>query len=209
MSASLIVSGTDTSVGKTVFAAGLVRFLEAAYWKPLQAGLEDETDVETVRRLSGAPSGRILPEAWRLKTPASPHLAAEIDSVAIDPMALSLPSLPRPLIIEGAGGLMVPLTRATLFIDVFVRWGAPVILCARTSLGTINHTLLSLEALRNRGAPVLGVAFIGDENPESMRIIAELGAVRILGRLPFLDPLTPESLRAAFVAAFRREDFAA
>jgi len=206
MNAAIIVTGTDTGIGKTVFAAGLTAFLDGAYWKPVQAGLDEETDSEAVRRLASLPAERILPEVWRLRTPASPHLAAQIDGVAIDPGALVPPQVTRPLIIEGAGGLMVPVTRSVLFIDVFARWQLPVVLCARTGLGTLNHTLLSLEALRRRHIPVLGVALIGDEHAENERVIADMGAVRILGRLPRLDPLTPETLAAAF-AGFRRQDF--
>lgn len=203
----IVVTGTDTNVGKTVFAAGLVRLLDGAYWKPVQAGLEDGTDTETVRHLSSLPDDRFFPEAWRLNTPASPHLAAEIDGVSIDPAALMPPSTAWPLVIEGAGGLLVPLTRRALVIDVFARWRFPVVLCARTGLGTINHTLLSIEALRRRDIPVLGVALIGEPHEENRRMIAEMGGVRVLGRLPVLGPLTPETLQAAFAGAFRREDF--
>lgn len=204
---AIVVTGTDTDIGKTVFAAGLTRLLNGAYWKPVQAGLEGETDSQTVKRLSDLPSDRILTEAWRLRTPASPHWAAELDDVAIDPGLLSIPMCSRPLIVEGAGGLLVPLTRSTLLIDVFARWRAPVVLCARTRLGTINHTLLSLEALRHRSIPVLGVAFIGEEHRENERIIGSLGSVRVLGRLPHLNPLTSDALKSAFAAAFRPEAF--
>lgn len=207
MSAAIVVTGTDTDVGKTVFAAGLTGLLDGAYWKPVQAGLEGETDAQVLARLSGLPAERILNEAWRLRTPASPHLAAELDGRVIDPHALEIPQASRPLIIEGAGGLMVPLTRSTLLIDVLARWRAPVVLCARTCLGTINHTLLSLEALRRRDIPLLGVALIGDAHPENERIIAAMGAVPVLGRLPHLNPLTPHSLKVAFAAAFRRDAF--
>lgn len=215
---AIIVTGTDTGIGKTIFAAGLVRFLDGVYWKPVQAGLDDESDSDTVRRLSGLPDERILPEAWRLTTPASPHLAAERDAVRIDPGALAvLPARPAPashaprgpLVIEGAGGAMVPLTRDTLFIDLFATWGAPVVLCARTTLGTLNHTLLALEALRRRAIPVLGVALIGDPHEDNQRVIAEMGRVTVLGRLPWLDPLTPITLADAFEICFRREDFLA
>jgi len=205
----IVVTGTDTGIGKTIFAAGLVQHLDGFYWKPIQAGLDGETDADVVRRLSGLPERRILPEAWRLHAPASPHWAAERDGVAIDPDALVPPKVAGPLIIEGAGGLMVPLTRRVLFIDVFANWGAPVVLCARTGLGTLNHTLLSLEALRRRGIAVLGVALIGDPHPDNERTLAALGGVPLLGRLPRLDPLTPKTLEAAFSAAFRREMFAA
>jgi dethiobiotin synthetase len=207
VSPTFVVSGTDTGIGKTVFAAGLVGLLDAAYWKPVQAGLEGETDSDVVARLSGAARGRILPEAWRLRTPASPHLAAEIDGVRIDPQALLPPVVSRPLVIEGAGGLMVPLTREILVIDLFARWKAPVILCARTRLGTINHTLLSIEALRQRGIPLLGIAFVGEGGAESVRIIEQLSGAVVLGRLPWLEPLTAPALASAFAQAFRREDF--
>jgi dethiobiotin synthetase len=207
MSSAIVVTGTDTDIGKTVFCAGLTRLLDGMYWKPVQSGLAGETDAETVRRLAELPADRVLPEAWRLRTPASPHLAAEIDGVEIDPDKLALPPAGRPLIVEGAGGLLVPLTRHTLQIEVIAGWGAPVVLCARTRLGTINHTLLSIEALRRRGIPLLGVAFVGEAHPENERIIGSMGKVSILGRLPLLDPLTPQTLAAAFSRAFERESF--
>jgi dethiobiotin synthetase len=205
----IVVTGTDTGVGKTVFSAGLIRLLDAAYWKPVQAGLDGETDTEAVRRLSGAAPERLVPETWRLSLPAPPYLAAEHDRVRIDVDALNPPPVNRPLIIEGAGGLMVPLTREVLYIDVFARWGAPVVLCARTTLGTLNHTLLSLEALRRRAIPVIGVALLGAAHADNARTIAEFGRVRVLGRLPHLDPLTPESLASAFTAGFSAGDFTA
>ena len=201
------MTGTDTGIGKTVFCAGLVRLLDALYWKPVQAGLEGETDSQAVLRLSEVAPQRVLPESWRLRTPASPHWSAEVDGVRIDPQALSLPDTKRPLVIEGAGGLLVPLTRQALFIDVFARWGAPVVLCARTRLGTINHTLLSIEALRSRGIPLLGVAFIGEAHAENERIIPALGRTAALGRLPHLDPLTPAALHVSFARAFARGPF--
>jgi dethiobiotin synthetase len=155
-----------------------------------------------VAELSGA---KTLPEAWRLKMPASPHQSAADENIAIDADALTPPA--GPLVIEGAGGLMVPLTRQTLFIDVFARWKLPLIICARTKLGTINHTLLSIEAVRTRGIPLVGVAFIGDANPESESIIAEKGAVKRLGRLPLLASLTRETLAQSFRENFRAGDF--
>jgi dethiobiotin synthetase len=202
MSLRLVVSGTDTGIGKTVFSAALTDALGACYWKPIQSGLDTETDSETVARLGRIPAQRILPEAWRLNTPVSPHLAAEIDKVPLNPAMLSPPQTTLPLVIEGAGGLLVPLTRNDVFADVFARWKIPVILCARTELGTINHTLLSLEAMRQRAIPIFGVAFIGDAYPETEQIITEMGAVRRLGRLPRLDPLTPDTLRRSFQAHF-------
>jgi len=207
MSVRIVVTGTDTGIGKTVFSAVLAGALDGFYWKPVQAGLDDETDRETVMRLSGLSEPRLLPEIYRLKTPASPHLAARIDGVTIDPRKLALPQTDRPLVIEGAGGLMVPLTEALTYIDVMAHWNAPVVLCARTTLGTINHSLLSIEALRARGISLLGVAFVGDENEESERIICRMGEARRLGRLPYLASLTSGNLSAAFAQYFNPEDF--
>ncbi len=207
MSPRFVVSGTDTGVGKTVFAAALTHALQASYWKPVQSGLEEETDSETVERLSGAPRARILPEAYRLKMPASPHLSAHLGNVTIDPALLQPPETSGPLVIEGAGGLLVPLTDKLLFADIFARWHIPLILCARTTLGTINHTLLSLEALRSRAIPVHGLAFIGDENTENERIITDIGAVRTLGRLPHLPQMTAGALHQAFAQQFNLADF--
>jgi dethiobiotin synthetase len=196
-----VVTGTDTDIGKTVFAAGLAGMIGARYWKPVQAGVPG--DSETVVELAGV---EIVPEIYRLQMPASPHQAAAAEGIAIDPNALEPPD--GPLVIEGAGGLMVPLTRDTLFIDVFARWKLPLILCARTRLGTINHTLLSLEAIRARAIPLHGIAFIGDANEESESIIVEKGRVKRLGRLPEIAPLGSERLEAVFAASFNRADFA-
>lgn len=195
----LVVTGTDTGIGKTVVAAGLAQALGARYWKPVQTGLDDGTDRDTVAALSGC---EVLPEAYRLVTPCSPHQAAAIDGVTIDPARLALPDGEGPLVVEGAGGVLVPLREDLLYADMFARWGLPVVLAARTALGTINHSLLSLEALRARGVPIAGIAFIGDENAESERVICAVGRVRRLGRLPWLDPLNAETLRAAFAAGF-------
>lgn len=202
-----VVSGTDTSIGKTLFAAGLTGALDGYYWKPVQAGLEEETDSQAVARLGPVPASRIVPEAYRLRTPASPHLAARLDGLSIDPENLHMPETDAPLVVEGAGGLLVPLTERLLFADLFARWQIPVILCARTALGTINHSLLSLEALRSRGVPTFGIAFIGDENVETQRIIVEISGVRSLGRLPKLSSVTSGTLRAAFAAHFDIESF--
>ncbi|PDT42163.1 dethiobiotin synthase [Sinorhizobium sp. FG01] len=207
MAVRVVITGTDTGIGKTVFAAALTDALSGHYWKPVQSGLDGETDSEAVQRLGRLEPRRILPEAYRLATPASPHLSAKLDGVTIRPETLLPPPVAAPLVIEGAGGLMVPLTERTVFADVFQRWQIPVVLCARTALGTINHTLLSLEALRARSIPVLGVAFIGDEQADTERTIAELGHVRVLGRLPHLAPLTPDSLRRNFCEGFNMDDF--
>ncbi len=197
MRGTVVITGTDTDVGKTIFAAGLAGALGARYWKPVQAGTDPEGDRDTVARLSGLSPERIHAEAYRLSTPASPHLAARIDGVEIDPDMLTLPAGDGPLVVEGAGGVLVPISETLVMADLFARWDAPVILCARTGLGTINHSLLSIEALRARDIPLLGIAFIGDPHEENERIVPLLGKVRSLGRLPRLDPLTPATLAAA------------
>ena len=206
MSTHIVITGTGTDIGKTVFAAALVSALDGFYWKPVQAGLDGETDGAVVRRLSGLGSERVLPEGYRLGTPASPHYAAERDGITIDAAALNPPIVPGPLVIEGAGGLAVPLTRAVLQIDLFARWKFPVVLCAATRLGTINHSLLSIEALKRRAIPILGVAFAGDENADSQRTICQMGGVKMLGRLPYLDPLNAGTLKQAFAANFSVAD---
>jgi dethiobiotin synthetase len=207
VSTRIVVTGTDTGIGKTVFSAALAGALDGFYWKPIQAGLDEETDSQAVLRLSGLAPERILPEAYRLRTPASPHLAAELDGVTIKHDSLELPEKDRPLVVEGAGGLLVPLTRGVTYLDLMTRWRVPVVLCARTTLGTINHSLLSIEALRARGVALLGIAFIGEENVESERIITEMGRVRRLGRLPHVAPLSRETLREAFAGAFNIDGF--
>ncbi len=203
---TIVVTGTDTDIGKTVFAAGLTAALGARYWKPVQAGLADGSDAASVVTL-GVPADHVLPEAYRLTTPCSPHLAAEIDRVTIDPDRLALPEVDGPLVVEGAGGVMVPVTRDLIFADLFARWNTPVVLVARTGLGTINHSLLSIEALRSRGVPILGIAFVGDAVEDSEATIAALGKVHRLGRLPRLDPLNAATLAEAFAANFDLEAF--
>lgn len=202
----LIVTGTDTNVGKTIFSAALTGALGASYWKPFQAGLEPVTDTERVRYLSGRPGASMIPEAFRLRTPVSVHRAAEIDGVTIDCNALVLPN-DDPLVIEGAGGALVPVTRAMTMADLFALWGLPVIVVARTLLGTINHSLMTIEALRSRGAHILGIAFVGEAQPDSERTIAEMGRVRRLGRLPILMKLERDPLARAFDDNFDIEDF--
>jgi dethiobiotin synthetase len=203
---ALVVTGTDTDVGKTVFAAALANALDASYWKPIQAGTEGGGDRERVAALSGLPQERLLPEAYRLLTPCSPHRAAAIESITIDPARLEPPAA-RPLVIEGAGGALVPITPELLYADLFSRWQLPTVIVARTSLGTINHSLLTIEALRARAVPIVGIAFIGEAVEDSEQTIARIGRVKRLGRLPVVDPLNAATLAAAFKASFRVEDF--
>jgi dethiobiotin synthetase len=207
MNRGFIVSGTDTGIGKTTVAAMLVLALDALYWKPIQSGTQDGTDTQRVRALTLLPDDRFLPERYVLLQPLSPHRAAELDGVAIEPEALMVPAAARTLIVEGAGGLMVPITRRFLQIDLFADWGLPIILCARTALGTINHTLLSIEALRSRRLQLHGLIFVGNDNADNVRTIAEFSGARVLGHVPQLQSIDRGALLDAFVRGFRREDF--
>ena len=201
-----LVTGTDTGIGKTVVSAMLVRALNASYFKPVQAGLDEPTDMDAVN-LSEMANDRFFPECYRLKEPASPHLSAAMEGIEIDIDRLQLPKSENPLIVEGAGGVMVPLTNSVLFIEVFAKWQLPTILCARTSLGTINHTLLSLAALRDWKVPIHGVIFVGDAHEENEFIIPRFGSVKHLGRVPFLNPLDQNSLSRVFEENFKQIDF--
>ncbi|MEW6598526.1 MAG: dethiobiotin synthase [Pseudomonadota bacterium] len=197
----LLVVGTDTGVGKTIVSAALVGQLRAHYWKPVQSGLEEETDSELVRRLCGLEFDPVLPEAYRLQTPCSPHEAARIDGVEIDPDRLVPPRVAGPLVIEGAGGVLTPLRLDLVYADVFARWNARAVVVARTSLGTINHCLLTLEAVRTRGVEIAGVVFSGEAEPVAEAAIEAIGRVRRLGRLSPVDPLTAATLQAAAAEA--------
>ena len=201
MNRAIIVTGTDTDVGKTVVAAGIAMSIpQALYWKPIQSGLEGMTDTEAVQMLTGLPPERFLPEAYRLATPASPHLSARLDDIIINPAMLRLPDVSAPLVVEGAGGLMVPLTDGYLTIDLFARWRQPVVLVARTGLGTINHSLLSIEALRARDIPIGGILFSGEADEENERIIPHIAGVPSLGRLPWMETLDRARLHLAMQA---------
>lgn len=208
----LIVTATDTGVGKTVVSAMLTLALDGIYWKPIQAGTAEGTDRQRVAALTGLSEERFRPERYCLREALSPHRAAELDGVEIRTEHLEPPAdIPsgRRLIVEGAGGVLVPINRQMLQAELFARWRAPAVLCARTSLGTINHTLLSLEALRRRAVDVLGIVFVGEPMPDSERTIVELGGAKSLGRLPILKRLDASALQTAFAESFDRRDFEA
>jgi dethiobiotin synthetase len=190
----LVVCGTDTDVGKTVVSAWLVQGLNACYWKPVQSGLEGGGDRNSLTRLLPGAADRLLPEAYRLSRPLSPHWAAELDGVAIEPARLQLPAPEMPLVVETAGGLLVPLRRDWLQIEQLQHWQLPVLLVARSGLGTLNHTLLSLEALRHRALPVLGLVLNGPPHPDNPRTLEQLGGVPVLAELPPLQPLNAAAL---------------
>lgn len=202
-----VVAGTDTGVGKTVVAALLATGLKAAYWKPIQSGLTETTDTDQVRALSALPEEAILPEAYRLTTPISPHASAALDQVIIDPARLTVPRIEGRLIIEGAGGLMVPLNNETLLIDLLRAWQLPVLLVARSRLGTINHTLLSLAALRALGIQVVGVVMNGEPDAVSRQAIEHYGKIRVLAEVPHLPLLNATTIRETYERVFAGEGF--
>jgi dethiobiotin synthetase len=157
--------------------------------------VEGGGDRDRVAALLDLPAERIVPEAYRLAAPVSPHWAAEWEGVAIDPARLVLPPGDGPLVVECAGGLLVPLRRDWLQIEQIARWGLPVVLVARSGLGTLNHTLLSLEALARRRIPVLGLVLNGEPHPDNPRTLAELGGVPVLAELAPIEPLDRAGLR--------------
>ncbi|MDA1157018.1 MAG: dethiobiotin synthase [Cyanobacteria bacterium] len=200
----LVICGTDTDVGKTVVSALLVQGLKAHYWKPVQCGLENgEGDRERVQRWLGLPEARVLPEAYRFAAPVSPHWAAELepgDQPPIDCEHLSLPNVEGPLVVETAGGLLVPLRLDWLQIEQLQRWNLPVLLVARSGLGTLNHTLLSIEALRSRHLPLLGILLNGEPHPNNASTLESISGVPVLGCLPPLPSLDAVSLQQQWQA---------
>ncbi len=185
-----VVAGIGTAVGKTVVSAILIEKLRADYWKPVQAGNLDASDTLRVQHLT-QDGGVLHPEAWRLNTPVSPHAAAEIDGVRIRRASLELPHSGRPLIVELAGGLMVPLDsrpgHGLSNIDLLEEWGMPVVLVANYYLGSINHTLLSVDAMRSRDISLAGLVFNGDTVKGSRSAILNLTGLRVLLDLPWAD----------------------
>ncbi|MFN7707643.1 MAG: dethiobiotin synthase [Sphingobacteriia bacterium] len=199
MMQAIVVAGIGTDVGKTVVSAALVRGLGASYWKPVQAGTEPMTDSQRVAAWAGCAPGRILPEAYCLQAPESPHSSAEKEGIRLDTGRLKLPAdLAGPLVIEGAGGLMVPLNEESVYLDVIVQWQQPVVLVASLYLGAINHSLLSVEVLKIRNVPVLGILFTGPASASMESYILQYSGYRPLGRVPQLDEINPDSLQWAY-----------
>ena len=189
------VTGTDTDVGKTLVSSWLLTKLDASYWKPVQAGVMPETDSSVVRRLAEIEPDRILPEAYVLPEAIAPHEAARRAGIAIDMAKFVPPISDRLLVVEGAGGLMVPLTDTACVIDLATELHLPLVLVARSTLGTINHTLLSLEAIRRRGLPLAGVVINGPETPHNRAAIERYGQVEVIAEIPWLDVVNRSTLR--------------
>jgi dethiobiotin synthase len=198
MSKQFFITGTDTGVGKTHVSAILTHGLKASYWKPIQSGIEEESDTELVARLTQLPENHFIPEVYRLKKPRSPHEAAESEGKVIDPEQLRLPAISGNLIVEGAGGLHVPITWDYWMIDLIKSFDLPVIVVTRTQLGTLNHTLLSLEALKARNISVAGYIMTGNYDYENERSLKRLTQVPFLGFVPYLSNWSSDELDKVF-----------
>ena len=181
-----VICGTDTDIGKTLISAFLVRGLNASYWKPIQSGIEGKTDSMMVKKISNVNREKIIPESYIFKTPVSPHWAAEIDNKLINKNSLKLPDIKGPLIIETAGGLLVPLTRDYLQIEQIKNWNLTVILVCKSSLGTLNHTLLSIEALKKRNIKIAGLIINGEKHLDNPKTIMQFSGIPIIAEFPFL-----------------------
>ncbi|MEJ1240651.1 dethiobiotin synthase [Chryseolinea sp. T2] len=175
------VTGIDTDSGKTLVSAILCEALNADYWKPVQAGLP--LDRETVKGLVSNPSTVFHDEQYFLKLPASPHAAAKLEDIRIEMDCFELPRTERTVIIEGAGGCLVPLNQENFVIEIAERFNSEIVLVADLYLGSINHTLLSVSELRRRGLPLKGIIFNGERNPQSEEIILHHADVRCLLRI--------------------------
>lgn len=187
------VTGIDTDIGKTIVSAILVEALAADYWKPVQAGGLDFTDTDAVQQLVTTTS-HFFKETYRLNTPASPHYAAELDGIEIDLKAFEIPKTKQNLIIEGAGGLFVPLNKEVLIIDLIQRFNIPVILVAKFYLGSINHTLSSIDALQKRNIPIAGIIFNGPITESSKKYILEYSKITCLACIPWLEKFSKKEV---------------
>jgi dethiobiotin synthetase len=203
------VTGTDTNVGKTVLSALLVAALDARYWKPIQTGVIEGTDRESVRQWTEISEDRLPEEQYRFDPPVSPHLASRMAGIQIRLDDFKLPAAPQSArwIVEGAGGVMVPLNGRDLMRDLMQRIGLPVVIAARTALGTINHTLLTLAALRELRLPIAGVVMIGDENMENRRAVEHYGNVRVVGHIPMLAKINRATLLEVYKNNFDHQAF--
>lgn len=197
MSNTYFITGIGTGIGKTIISAVLTEKLRADYWKPIQSGDLDISDSLLVKNLVSNPKSIIHTEAYRLGQPLSPHLSARLDGVEIDIAEINLPKTSNTLIIEGAGGLMVPLNDRELIADLITALKAKIIVVSQNYLGSINHTLLTLEVLKYKNLTVEGLIFNGAANPESEAYISAYSQVKILGRIPNLSVVDKTNIRKA------------
>ncbi len=189
-----IICGTDTDIGKTLISSFFVKGLNSFYWKPIQSGIELQTDSQTVKKLAQVSKEKIIKEAYVFTKPLSPHWAAEIDQKIINFDKLRLPKVQDSLIVETAGGLMVPITRNFLQIDQIKQWDLPVILVCRSSLGTLNHTLLSIEALQKRNINILGLVVNGEKHLDNPKTLVEFSRIPVIAEFPYLHKVDSNNL---------------
>lgn len=194
----IFVTGTDTSVGKTVISSWLVMRMNAHYWKPIQTcAPHEEDDSQIVQRITNLPANRIIPSIYSFTRPVSPHLAAKLAGQAIDFEAIILPKT-SPLIVEGAGGVMTPINDNYKMIDLIKKFNILTAIVARSTVGTINHTCLTIEALRSRNIPIWGVIMNGPKNIDNKQAIEKYGKVKVLAELEHMDNLNYEQLKRAY-----------
>lgn len=194
------VTGTDTGVGKTIASACLIAALrltdDVCYWKPIQTGIEEDDDTRMVKSLAHSPDEEIFFDGVRLEKPLSPHLSARLagERISIEEILATASRAPkdRLMIVEGAGGVLVPLNEREMMIELIRDLDLPAIVVARSGLGTINHTLLTLEALRLRGIDVAGVLMNGEPNEENRNAVESYGKVRVIAEIPQFERLSPD-----------------
>lgn len=209
MSSSYFITGTDTNVGKTVLSALLCAALPARYWKPIQTGASEGTDRQQVVSWAEISGDHALPETYIFDEPVSPHLAAEYAGTEVHLSRITVPEYGSTLslIVEGAGGVLAPINSHQFMTDLMLHLKLPVIVAARSTLGTINHTLLSLKALQAAGIQVRGVVLIGPENPENRDAIEHFGKVGVVGQIPMLKNIDRQVLCDVFAKKFQQEAF--
>ena len=189
-----IICGTDTDIGKTVISSFFVKGLNSFYWKPIQSGIESQTDSQTVEKLAQVSKEKIIKEAYVFTKPLSPHWAAEIDQKIINFNKLRLPKVQDSLIVETAGGLMVPITRNFLQIDQIKQWNLPVILVCKSSLGTLNHTLLSIEALKRRDIEIFGLVVNGEKHLDNPKTLVDFSGIPLIAEFPYIPKVDSNNL---------------
>ena len=207
MNTDLFITGTDTGVGKTLLSALLVSALDRSYWKPIQTGAREGTDRRAVMEWAAISEIDAYPEAYIFDPPVSPHLAAEEKGIEIAFDRILRPSSVQRLIVEGAGGLLVPINPRQSMVDLVTHLKTPIVIATRTTLGTINHTLLTVAAARQSRVDIRGVVMVGHENPDNRRAIERYGSVPVIGWIPWLDRIDRAALVAVFQQHFDRSAF--
>lgn len=191
-----IIAGIGTEVGKTVVSAVLVEALRADYWKPIQTGGEEQTDTQTIIDLVTPLACRTFhTEAYRLKAPLSPHAAAQKQGISIDLSRFALPNTLRPLIVELAGGILVPLTNEYLNLDLIKKWSLPVVIVSKYYLGSINHTLLTIETLKYHKVSILGIIFNGECVESTKDVILAHTQISLLGEIATYSSISPTNIK--------------